>query len=246
MDVQPLQNVLTLLRLVARQSSGQTASLITKLAGKDITPRSLLRILAYIHDQLDAATAIVAASPLVDEAKAGVFQGINMLRTMFDLGNLRTDLSAYSGQTPGYISNLVILLSSGGFSTETSTPQEADDLAREIDEFTVKFDDPQMDPVVAEIAKKHLIVLSTLLRHVNVFGLEPALSSYFELVMKLRRADSKSSEGSKSALDKLMVTVRTWGDRLSTIDGAITTGGNLLDRAKSAGSLLEYIPPLIA
>jgi len=129
--------------------------------------------------------------------------------------------------------------------SQSDAPSEAVDFAREVDEFVVRFEDDALDPVVRDIAKKHMVILATLIRHVPIFGLEAALSTYFDLVLKLRRADSQSSEQSKGALDRLIGTVTTWGERIQSLDKMMNAGANLIDRAKPAGHLLQYIPHIV-
>ena len=96
--------------------------------------------------------------------------------------------------------------------------------------------------MVRDVAKKHLATLSTLLRHIPIFGLEASLLAYFELITKLRRADSQTTPEAKAALDPLMEKVKTWGGRLSTIDEIVNKGANLIERAKGMAPLLQYLP----
>lgn len=202
---------------------------------------AVARIAAYIIDQCQAAKNVIENSALDEEAKSGVIVGLNDLARAFSIENLNGQINVVH-QAPGYISNLVILLSAAGIPTRAEIPKEAIDLAQEIDEFTKSFNDPQLDPVVREIALKHMAVLSTLIRHIPVFGLEAAITAYFELMMKLRRADSKSSEASKGALDRVIDTVKGWGERMEKVDKAMNAGANLLSRAEGLTPLLSYLP----
>ncbi len=264
MDDQSLRNVLAILRLVqveGTEKGGVSVSayqfirfLATGISSRDLTQRSraentvnavsIARIAAYLLDQISQAREVIDASQLVEEAKAGVRSALDALARAFEINSLGGSLSGLAISSPGYISNLVILLSAAGISVNQSAPPEATDLAKEVDALAEQFNDTSLDPVIRELARKHLATLATLIRHIPIFGLEASLQAYFELIMKLRRADSKSTPESKSNLDKLMEPIKSWGERLQTLDGIINTGANLLDRASKAAPILQYIPSI--
>ena len=98
--------------------------------------------------------------------------------------------------------------------------------------------------MVRDVAKRHLVILSTLLRHVPVFGLEGALATYFELVLKIRRTDAHTTPTAQAKLDPLFNKVKTWGERLGVLDKAWNSGSRLLEHAGKAQDLLQYIPIL--
>ena len=243
MDDQSLRNVLALLRKVQGSDPTTTAlAFINSLAGKRVNDAALARISAYIIDQADQGLEVIDNSQLIEEAKTGVRNALKSVSKTFAIGNLHGNIKTLHSQAAGYVSNLVILLSASGISLETDIPDDARDLASEIDQFANAFDDDLLDPVVREIAKKHMAVLATLIRHIPIFGLEPALQSYFELMLKLRRADGKSSNDAKGRLDGAMDTFKKWGERLKSLDDVINTGSNLLTRGQSLTPLLQYIP----
>lgn len=242
-DDQSLRNVLAILRKIQRGNTHASAiQFITGLAGNSVGPAATARVAAYIIDQVDQCREVIDNSQLVDEAKAGVRSALNEISRTFSLENMGASLAPLHANSAGYISNFVILLSASGIAIAEELPKEAKDLAAEIDEFSTKFDDLQLDPLVREIARKHLTILATLIRHIPVFGLEAALQSYFELTLKLRRADSKSSEQAKGKLDDLMGALKTWGERLKSLDDAVNTGASLLNRGQAMAPLLQYFP----
>jgi len=245
MDDRSLRCILEILRKLQSQSHNMiSAQFIELMAGSPVDPATTLRIASYILELISQARSVIDNSNLVDEAKAGVIAALSALEAQFNIRAMGSAINQIQPNLPGYISNFVILLSAAGLPTSETIPDEAKELADEIDEFSGSFDDVQLDPVVRDIAKKHMAVLSTLIRHIPVFGLEAALTSYFELVAKLRRADSKSTDESKRKLDGMMEQVKKWGERLKSLDDMITTGANLLDRAHVAAPLLQYIPGL--
>jgi hypothetical protein len=207
-----------------------------------VNPTSMLRVSAYLIEQIYLAKVVIAESGLAEEAKAGVNSALKALELAFSLGNITNPMAALYVNAPTYISSFVILLSASGISTEEVKIKEADDLAADIRNLIKEFEDVTLDPVVRDIARKHLSVLETLLRQIKIFGLEPALSIYWDLMLKLRRADVGSSAASKAALNPLFETIKKWGERMGAIDKAVNSGANLLERVGGAKNLLEYIP----
>ncbi|MFA6112804.1 MAG: hypothetical protein WC729_02405 [Sphingomonas sp.] len=246
MDTQSLRNTLLILRRIAATHANQTIlQFINKLAeAPDSPPEVALRVAAYLLDQFKSARIVIVNSQLVPEAKSGVLTALDALERLFSIESLHNQFGSFPKIAPGYISNFVILLSASGSPLEGEESEAAIELAEEIDGLITKFDDLGLDPLVREIGRKHMSMLATLLRHIPIFGLEPALSTYFDLVMRLRRADSGTSPKAKSRLDPLFVTIKTWGERLGLIDKAVNSGAKLLERADGARGLLEYLPDI--
>ncbi|PTQ63726.1 hypothetical protein C8J45_105303 [Sphingomonas sp. PP-CE-3G-477] len=260
MDDQSLRNILAILRKVQELSASQNVTamqFINYLAtgnrpgasanmggARGLNQSTAARISAYLIEQCNMARIVIDHSQLVDEAKAGVRSAIDAVSAAFAIGALGGPLNSLNSSAPGFISNLVILLSAAGVPFDQNTPLEAVDLAKEVDDLIAQFDNKEIDPVVRDVARKHLAALSTMLRHIPIFGLEAALQAYFELSMKLRRADIQTTPESKAGLDTIMDKVKSWGDKLQTLDGVMNTGANLFDRASRAAPLLQYLPPL--
>lgn len=263
MDDQSLKNVLAIYRLISGelkndQIGNYTALRFIEFLASGQKRRDFLQrgespkidqVLAsktssYLLDQFNQANAVIDASQLVDEAKSGVRNAINALINAFQIGNLNNSIENFNHTAPGYISNLVILLSAAGLMLQDAELDEALNLAKEVEELIEKFDDPALDPVVREIAKKHLATLAMLLRHIPIFGLESAMQAYFELMMKLRRANSKSSTKSQNNMSSVLEILKSWGDRIKSLDEYYNSSANMIDRAGNVIPLLQYIPGL--
>lgn len=243
MDHQSLRNVLGILRLTKDSSSRSAVDLIrewTGGAGKEET--SVLRVAAYIQEQVSNARTVISASQLSEEAKLGVQITLDGLQNAFSLNYITTSPANHLGNVAASISNLVILLDFVQGPSRQAPPKEAEELVDEVAELLDLFDDVELDPVVRDTAKRHLAILSTLLQHIPIFGVEAALVTYFELMMKVRRADVGTSDASRAKLNPLWEKMQTWGERLGTIDKLWNTGARLLGHAKNAQELLSYLP----
>jgi hypothetical protein len=242
MDDQSLRNVLALLRNIAQKNSNMpTVEFIKSIAAVNISDQACLKISSYILEQINQARCVIDNSQLVDEAKGGVKAALDVMNDTFNLNGLMGNISPIHKNIAAYISNFVILLSAAGLDTTASTPPEATELAHEIEEFMAAFDNTDLDPVVRDIAKKHLAVLAMTLRAIPIFGLEASMQAYFELITKLRRADIKTSPEAKSKLGEVIDIVRSWGSRIQDIDKAVNAGANLLERGGKVTGLLDYI-----
>lgn len=242
-DQQPLVNVLGILRLLRAGEGRPTLDLIANWTDRPVVGQSeLLRIAAYVFDQVEAASTVIESSQLGDEAKMGIRRSLDGLRNAFALPHLSGPAVNQIGDIGGAIANFVILLSAMHIETDPQSAQEAEDLAKEVDALRDAFNDEGLDPLVRSTAKKHLEILATLLRHIPVFGLEAALVTYFELITKLRRADIHTSEKSKSKLNPLFDRINEWGKRLKAMDDTWNSGARWVSRAgKAGGELLTYL-----
>jgi len=241
MDAQSLSNVLGILRLMNAKNT-KTLDVIKGWCGADATEEVYLRVACYVQEQIRLAQAVIASSQLTEEAKAGVNGTLTGMSNAFSLGHLGTPFNNHVGNVAGSISNFVILLSASGIGESARQLPEVSDLVREITETMTLFDDPAIDPAVRDVAKRHLQILSTLLQHIPIFGLEAALTSYFELMMKVRRTDSGSSETSHAKTASIWARMTTWGERFDSIDKIINGAVRLGDTADKAIGLLDYIP----
>jgi len=243
MDSQSLTNVLAILRLLgAGNNNISTADMVRQWAGNDPSEEAVLKVASYVLEQVEMARSVIEASGLVAEAKTGVMETLNQLRGAFSIVGIHTAFGSFMKNIPSSISNLVILLSAAGLPASISVPEEASSLIAEIADVMALFDDPAIDPPVRDVAKRHLQILSTLLQHIPIFGLEPALTTYFELMMKVRRADTGSSDDAHKQTAGLWDRMKEWGGRIDTIDKIVNSGARLLSHGDKITGLLKYLP----
>lgn len=216
-----------------------------RLVGKPVDDVALLKSAAYICEQCALASVVIDNSQLSKEAKSGITVNINGLARAFSLAHINSATSASVKDVNGAITNLVILLSALGLEADRPNPPEANDLVADIADMMAAFENFEIDPAVRDVAKRHLQTLSTLLQNVPIFGLEAALSAYFEMVTRLRRADIDTSEKSHAKVVDLFDKIKSWGDKLSTLDKTWNAGAKLLGHADKAQGLLEYLPHVL-
>jgi hypothetical protein len=242
-DSQSLRSVLAILRMMKEHKKNQSpADLIAVWAGKTVDDAARLRVACYIVEQVSIAQTVIANSQLTEEAKAGVTGTLRGLKACFSVSGLTTQYGSHLPEIEGAIANFVILLSAAGIIEAPAVPPEADEIIAEIEAVMAAFEDPQIDPAVRDVAKRHLLILATLLRHIPVFGIEAAMGSYFDLMMKIRRADIETSEESQKKTSSLWDKMGTWSGRFDTIDKLWNHGARLIGQAEKLPNLLAYIP----
>lgn len=243
MDDQSLRSVLGILRLLNEGNTGHSAySEIRRWCGDEVTDLHVVKVASYIIEQASLARTVIENSQLPDEAKRGILATINCVAAAFSLEQGNGAWTGHIRDVSAAISNIVILLGAMGIDTNREPPTEVAELASDISEMMRAFDDAELDPAVRDIGKRHLAILATLLQHIPVFGLEPALTTYFELLMKIRRADAGSTEKSHSKFVSLFESIKTFGERLSAIDKVWNSGARLLEHAGKAQDMLSYLP----
>ena len=236
-----LVHVLWLLRAIKNMPQGPAPAsalgFIEKWSPSYRSEAMDLRVAAYIQEQCDAAIAFIHASELTDEQKNGVLQTLTGLRLAFGLENIRNGFSGYLPHIDASISQLSFLVV-GGRLGEGGRPAEADELAEAVDELRAQIDGMELDKRVAEIAGKHLHILATLLRNVQVVGVDAAFAAYFELCVRLQREARTAPASTQEKIKKLWPEIERWSGRIAIIEKAMEAGSALLQHAEGAFHLL--------
>lgn len=219
MDYRSLIAILGILRLFRTTGPGHAAfDVIKSKLGDHTEEAAAYRICANVVELTEIAAATITNSDLDEEAQAGILASIEGLKRAFSINGVA---SAWQSQLPdinGSISSLVILLSAMKISPNLETPAEAVDLANEVDELIATIEGAGLDPVTANIARRHLTMLATLLRHIPVFGLEAALLTYFELMMAMNNSMGRSREPQTEEAAGFWEVLKSWKDRFSDIE----------------------------
>lgn len=245
MDGQSLSNILALLRVIRNTSpSSSVSQFIAGLAKQDVSPQSTLNIAAYLIEQIQQAQLVINSSKLSDEAKGGVLSVLQMMTDVFSLGNMAGQMVGLVQAAPAAIANFVILLGAYNIPENNEIPDEAVDLIKEIEDILPLFNESNIDPSVRDVAQRHLRILASLLKNINLIGLEPALAEYFIVVTKIRRTDIGASEESHKAVKPIWDRIKTWGDRLGALDKIWNAGAKLLEQTDKAKGLLDYFPDI--
>jgi hypothetical protein len=247
-DSRSLSNVLAVLRFVKSKNPNTSGvDLLSALAVETTrmqpSQAAVMKMAAQIIDQAEDARVVITNSSLDEEAKHGVQVALDRVANAFSLQKITGAPYQTIGDVAGAISNLVILLSASGFQTATVTPPEASDLAKEVEELMNSFGDAALDPLVRATAQQHLQILATMLRHLPIFGMEAAMATYFELMLKVKRADANTSDEQKEAAKPFMEKIGALGDGISKTEKAWTAGARLIGHAKSAAVLFGLLPP---
>jgi hypothetical protein len=95
------------------------------------------------------------------------------------------------------------------------------------------------------VAEKHLIILATFLRHIPVFGLEGAMTSYLEMMTRIRRAEVGASPAAKAKFEPVWSAMTRWSERIGAVDKVWNAGARVMHHADKASGLLEYVPHVL-
>lgn len=238
-------NMLGLLRLIKKtHAPGEGQAALTYLqtwADAVVTAQQSLRIAAYILDQASGAESLIIGSSLDDEAKAGLIQTTTAIKSAFSLLGLQQAVNAHLPALDAAISNFAILSSATGASAKIKNTTELDSLLVDVDVMIQSVKSSAMDPIVRDTAIRHLVILRTLLGSVDALGIDSAMAAYFELVIRLRRAEGAASATTKTEVKGIWASIEKWAGRLNLIDKAINDGSGFLSHFESMPSLLEHL-----
>lgn len=192
-------------------------------------------------DQAALAVRVVENLNMDYDAKQGILEAITRISSTFSLRGLNGPWASGIGDISASLTILGMFIGMSGVAQQPSeAPEEVDDLIAEIGEIIRIFENQEFDPDVRLVARRHMMILQSLLRHIPIFGIEAALSVYFEMMLKVRRADVGSGTASAEQTKSAWETMKTWGERLTSIEKIYTVGAKLVGKANDVG-LLTYI-----
>lgn len=239
MDAQHLMNVLGMLRVLRDMKNMQNAVVVIKQwAGKDISDAAVLRIAAHISEEVSLAADTLEAAHLSDEVKSGIVPKVRRFADGFAIGALNNDFKHCCPDIPGMITTIAVVVEASGISPTPDPPHEVQDLISEIQDLVGKLDG-DLDPVVKSAIRQHAQILVAMLQNLKIFGVEIALSSYYELIRKVQRADEQSSEPDQAKAKPLLERIKGWASALNTIHEIWDNGTKVIGQAE------KVITPLL-
>lgn len=242
MDHQSLLNILGVFRLLKATNTGHSAvTIVRQMVQTTERDSEVLKIASHIVEQGCLAKTVIENSKLDPEAKSGVVAAIDQVINAFSVEGMNSAWSSHVRNVEGGISNLVILLSAMQLPT-ASEPPELGKLLADIAEMVELFETTSLDPAVRDVGLRHILILQTLLTNIVLFGAEAALTTYFELIMKLRRTDAGASNAAQRSFDPLFDKIKEWGPSLYEIDKAMNNKARLVADLSKPMDVLEYVP----
>ncbi|WP_225205015.1 hypothetical protein [Novosphingobium huizhouense] len=231
MSDNPITNVLNILRLLKHNQmpNHNTYDNVRNWCGDQLTEGAVLRLFAYALDQCQMATEAIFYSSLSQEAKDGLLQTVQSLRSCFSPQSAQSSISSHLPQIDSSISSFAILASVYGDRGTTSSNKDVTELSEEVRSVYRNFSDADPQTILTEIAKRHLSVLLTTLDHVDAFGIDSAMAVYAELLVRLKTASQSSAPGEAEKTKAIWPSILKWGERLSKIAEAVGTGNKLLE-----------------
>ncbi|MBU6393507.1 MAG: hypothetical protein KGQ75_02925 [Sphingomonadales bacterium] len=243
MSDNPITNVLNLLRLLKHNSMFEHNMYenVRRWCGEDATDSSLLRLFAYGLDQCQMAKEAIQESSLTEEAKTGLIQIVESLQTCFMFPTASNAIRGQIPQLDSAISSFAILASIYKDDISTASNSDLIQLIDEVNSVYNLFDSTLNGSPLKQLAKRHLQVLLTTLRHVDAFGIDSALSVYAELVVRLNTAVKSAPPEDAEKTSQIWPTIVKWGDRLAKIGNVVGSGSKLIkDGSDIAHTLIGF------
>lgn len=172
-----------------------------------------------------------------------MLQTTQALRAAFSLGGIHQAIRVHLPALESSLSSFAILASATGVGKSVEKVKVVIEIVDDIDQLNASLRSSGLDPLVEDIALKHLAVLKMLLSNIEAFGTDSAIAAYYELVIRLRRAEKSASADTKVALKQVWPKIEQWAGRLTIIEQAMNSGASILsDFSETAQNLLQYVP----
>ena len=230
--------VLGILRLL-RPNIGTTAYEHVKIwLGGDSSPAKIAKICSWVIEETDAADSEINALKIDQETKDGLLHINDQLRSAFTITNINNGTQNYFPALPQTIGNLVTFLRLSGLE-RPHQPELAENLLVEIEEVLNWDGFAALDPRIAEVARRHLRLLTITLNHLDAFGVDAALVAYTELIVRMQRAAQDAAPAEREKAQNVLDRMSGWAKALKTLNEAYEAGtkllGNLSDAARTLG-----------
>jgi len=245
MDVQSFRHILDLYRALKDLRPDQTAFklLYTWFDGDE---DAILKAMSRIQEQVTLAETALKNSQIPQDSIEGVQHALSGIRRVFSVHGCSSPIQSNVGNIATSITILGMLITfvDSGVAASAAASSIISEIISDTADLQQQFNDEEIDPLVREIADRHLQILRNFLEQIDVFGVEAALTTYFDLIIKVRRADVGASEASTAKTKPLWDRMVGLGKRLEDVDRIVNSGVKLVDRAQKAAGLLDYLPPL--
>ncbi|HLZ75454.1 hypothetical protein [Phenylobacterium sp.] len=217
-----ITNVLNILRLLKPEPNHTGFQHLHRWVGEPFSEALAARMCAYVLENAEGAEAVIRGSGVPAESAEGLCQTTGGLRTAFSPAGINGSIG---GPLPTLVSSIALFATFAGSQARPSDPpKEALDLVVEVEAMIAKLGAARLDPLVHEIAIRHLRVLVILLKNVQAFGVDSATVAYSELIVRLRRAVHASGPDTEKKMRGVWPTLKTWWSRLEALDNEFRSG----------------------
>ena len=185
------------------------------------------KLLIAIQSNLQEARETVERSGLLDEAKAGLFATIDTLVAAFSVGGMTNAVSNYVRDIDQSLTIFAFVTSAMQFDVPEEFVHERDALIDDLKLFIGELSNLDLDDRLRDAARRQISLIIALLKNAEAVGVEAALASYYEMVIKLRnRFAQENDEGEDSS--KFWSTVRSWSERFDSLSKLYDVAQRLL------------------
>jgi hypothetical protein len=227
----PIRFVLGLLRRLKSTSDltrGNSAQQYVEVWARGGGQEAQFRILITIQQNLVEARQVIEASGLSDEAKGGLYATIDSLIATFAIGNFQGAVSNYLLDLDTAITIFSVITSAIDFDVPEQFVTERDELVNDLNLFIEELASLDVDERLRDTARRQVSLLIALLRNAEAIGVEAALASYYEMVIKLRNRSAANPDSQSEGKSKFWSTIKSWSDRLDSLSKIYDIGQRLL------------------
>jgi hypothetical protein len=188
---------------------------------------AVAKVQISVLENTKIASSVVTNSRLSEEAKIGLLHTLAQMETMFSAGQITGSVQAYFPALDSAITNFAIVTSHIQASVSAESIEAAKNLASEIDDLISQIDSLSSDQVQREICRRHLNALSGLLKNIDAFGVDTALSAYYDMILSLRKDLRTQTEDSSNG-DGIWAKIKSIGGKLKDLNDLVETGAKIL------------------
>lgn len=231
MSASPLLFVLELLRRIKAQpefAEGHSALHLVSIWVGDGGVEAQLKLIIAVQMNLAEAESQIIRSDFDDEAKDGLLSTINGLIQGFSIAQLNTQLKGFLPAIESAITNFAILKNQVGVQIPQEFFEKKKSLLEELQQFIIDAEGFDLDDRLKDVVKREIRMLIALLHNAEAVGVEAALASYAQLLIKIRNRIDPKNENQKNESIKLWDKIMSWSERLDALMKLYDAGQRML------------------
>lgn len=231
MPATPLHFVLGLLRRIKSRpefQQGQSVQTHISVWAGDGGQDACLRMALALQQNLAEARGVIARSGLTDEAKGGLLATVDGLINAFSLHNLATNFQSHIPALDSAITNFAILASAVDLQVSDKFIEQRDSFVSELEAFAKDIDGFDIDERLKDVSKRQIALLIALLKNAEAVGVEPALSAYWELMIKVKSRLTPENEDQEKDNSRFWDVIISWSDRFDALSKLYDFGNKII------------------
>ncbi len=233
------------MRAFVTENGGATPrTFLCRLAATDaLANEQAVKVLGILLHEIAGAADYLATTDLSADMKNGLNATLVALANTFSPEQLNSNLMNFLPSVEVSIGAFAMIQQFAGLPDQPTSSTELDALLADMATTRASIESSDFAEIIKSTAIKHMSILETMLRNIDIVGVDAALSAYYDLIIRLRR-ETTGSPDPGGHIARIWGEVEKWAGRLEILEQIYTHGQTLIEGAEKVIHVLPHLPPL--